>query len=47
MEKHYEEYLQDIRERVMREFDINTNKWGDLIADFVNQVITKVSLKTF
>jgi len=35
MENHLQNHLMDIRERVMKEFDIDQGKWSDILADFV------------
>jgi hypothetical protein len=42
MEKALYEYLADIRNRVMREFDLDEVKWSDILSEFVIKAINTV-----
>jgi len=41
------EYLQDIRERVMKEFDIDHEKWSGILAEHVDKAINTVKPSSF
>ena len=41
-EKALYEYLADIRERVMKEFDLDQKKWSDILSEFVIKAINTV-----
>ena len=47
MQNHLYEYLQDIRERVLKEFDIDYEKWSEILAEFVIKAINTVKPSSF
>mmetsp|Transcript_22920 Transcript_22920/g.35273 ORF Transcript_22920/g.35273 Transcript_22920/m.35273 type:complete len:140 (+) Transcript_22920:737-1156(+) len=42
IELHMEHFLDDIRMRVMTEFNLNSDKWSGLLSDFVRRAIYTV-----